>query len=141
MKLFFIVLIIFLFSVIGCQNNDYIVIDTKSDSCTVLELDPVFEQTVFSIKDIVDTTTIGFKYFDLKDVTGLRIKTRGYINGDFKIKTSLDGETLGKISVSNANIWTAGECRFSGKLSGTHALYLVFSGDGLGSLKSIEFLH
>ena len=58
MKLFFIVLIIFLFSVIGCQNNDYIVIDTKSDSCTVLELDPVFEQTVFSIKDIVDTMRV-----------------------------------------------------------------------------------
>ena len=92
------------------------------------------------IKDIVDTTTIGFKYFDLKNVTGLRIKTRGYINGDFEVKTSLDGETLGKITVQNENIWTSGECRFPA-LNGTYPLYLVFTGSGAGSLKSIEFLH
>ncbi|SFU93139.1 carboxylesterase family protein [Butyrivibrio sp. INlla21] len=93
------------------------------------------------IKAIVDTTTIGFKYFDLKDVTGLRIKTRGYFKGDFEVRTSLTGDPLGKIPVDFTNIWASGECRFAGKLSGTHALYLVFKGTGEGSLKSIEFLH
>ena len=47
-----------LFSVIGCQNIDYIAIDTKSDNCKVLDLDPVFNQYVFSIKDIVDTIKV-----------------------------------------------------------------------------------
>lgn len=58
MKNTIIILIAFLFSVISCQNNDYIVIDTKSDSCTVLDLDPVFGQAVLSVKDIVDTMRV-----------------------------------------------------------------------------------
>lgn len=92
------------------------------------------------IKDIVDSTTIGFKYFDLKNVTRLRIKTRGYFKGDFEVRTSLKDEPLGKISVDFTNPWVIGECHFPA-ISGTNALYLTFKGDGTGSLKSIEFLH
>ncbi len=92
------------------------------------------------IKDIVDSTTIGFKYFDLKNVTGLRIKTRGYFKGDFEVRTSLKDEPLGKIFVDFTNPWVIGECHFPA-ISGTNALYLTFKGDGTGSLKSIEFLH
>ena len=92
------------------------------------------------IKDIVDSTTIGFKYFDLHDVTGLRIKTRGYFKGDFEVNTSLDSAPLGKISVDFTNHWAPGECTFPA-LTGTHALYLTFNGTGAGSLHSIEFLH
>ncbi len=48
----------FLFTVISCQNIDYIAINAKSDSCKFLELDPVFESVFFSINDIVDTMIV-----------------------------------------------------------------------------------
>jgi carboxylesterase type B len=92
------------------------------------------------IKSIVDGTTIGFKYFELKNVTGLRIKTRAYFNGDFEIRTSLDGEVLGKIHGDNANVWQTGECTLP-SLTGTYPLYLTYKGTGSCSLASIEFLH
>ncbi len=92
------------------------------------------------IKDIREGTTVGFKYFELKDVTGLKIKTRGYSNGKFEIRTSFDGNVLGTINTEYTNIWTEGECSF-GKVSGNLPLYLTFTGQGNVSLKSIEFLH
>ncbi|MCR4902315.1 MAG: carboxylesterase family protein [Butyrivibrio sp.] len=93
------------------------------------------------IKDIVDGTTIGFKYFDLKNVTGLRIKTRAYFHGSFEVKTSLNGEILGEIKpIDSSNIWTSHECRFE-SVNGICPLYLTYKGSGNCSLKSIEFLH
>ncbi len=93
------------------------------------------------IKDIVNGTTIGYKYFDMKEATGLRIKTRAYYNGSFEIKTSLDGEVLGKIDGIGSNIWETFECKFDKKVTGVNALYLVYHGTGTPSLKSIELLH
>ncbi len=93
------------------------------------------------IRSIVNGTTIGFKYFDVKEATGLRIKTRAYYNGKFEVRTSLDGEVLGTISGQGSNIWESFECKFNEKLSGTHALYLRYTGTGNCSLASIEFLH
>ena len=93
------------------------------------------------IKAIVDGTTIGFKYFDVKGATGLRIKTRAYFDGDFEVRTSLDGEVLGKIHGVNSNMWESNECTFDAPLTGVHALYLTYCGTGTASLKSIEFLH
>ena len=92
------------------------------------------------IKDIVDGTTIGFKYFEFDMLTGLRIKTRAYFTGSFEILTELDGKPLGKIDAIGSNIWTAHECKFDA-VSGTHALYLRYTGTGNCSLLSVEFLH
>ncbi len=93
------------------------------------------------IKAIVDGTTIGFKYFDVKEATGLRIKTRAYYDGVFEVRTSLDSEVIGTIKGIGSNIWKEHECEFATKLTGTHALYLTYKGSGNCSLKSIEFLH
>jgi carboxylesterase type B len=93
------------------------------------------------IKGIVDGTTIGFKYFDVRDAAGLRIKTRAYHNGTFKVMTALDGEVIGTISTDGSNIWEIHECEFKTKLTGVHALYLRYEGSGNCSLKSIEYLH
>lgn len=84
--------------------------------------------------------TIGYKYFDCKAVKGLRIWTRGYFDGDFEIRNSYSGEVLGKITVSNGNIWTA----YEGTLDipdGKNALFLTFTGTGQGCLKQFELLH
>ena len=92
------------------------------------------------IKGITDGTTIGFKYFDLKNVKGLRIKTRAYFDGHFEIKTDLSKEPLALLTAIGSNIWTAHECRFDA-VSGQNPLYLIYKGSGSCSLKSIEFLH
>jgi carboxylesterase type B len=93
------------------------------------------------IKGITDGTTIGFKYFDFNEATGLRIKTRAYFDGSFEVRTSLDGEVIGSIKGVGSNIWEPWECEFRNKVSGRHALYLRYNGTGNCSLASIEILH
>ena len=53
-----ITLIILICSIVSCQHIDYVAIDTKSDSCKVLNLDPVFESKTFSLYDLIDTIKI-----------------------------------------------------------------------------------
>ena len=95
------------------------------------------------IRGITNGTTIGFKYFDCRGVTGLTIRTRAYAHGDFEVRSSYEGAVLGRIHVEGTNIWTAGECRFApgAFADGTQPLYLTFRGTGTASLKSFEFLH
>ncbi|MCR4791520.1 MAG: family 43 glycosylhydrolase [Lachnospiraceae bacterium] len=93
------------------------------------------------IKAIRDNTTVGFKYFDMKDVTGLKIKTRAYYHGKFEIRTSYEGEVIGEISGESSNIWVEGSCTFDSKISGVLPLYLTYKGSGTPSLKTIEFMH
>ncbi len=50
-------LIIF-FLVIGCQHIDYVVIDSKSDSSKVLNLDQIFEYQPYTINDLIDTINV-----------------------------------------------------------------------------------
>lgn len=92
------------------------------------------------VRDIYDNTTVGFKYFNLVGVKGLRIVTRGYGKGDFEIKTSLDGEPLAKISCDFCTAWTEGKAEFTIE-DGVYPLYLTFKGMGNPSLKCFEFLH
>ena len=92
------------------------------------------------IRQITPDTHIGYKYFDMKDVKGINIWTRGYFNGTCQVKTSIDGEVLGEIQISSSNIWTKGTCEFD-KLSGVNALYFAFKGSGSCSFKSFEFIH
>ena len=53
-----IILIILICSFVSCQHIDNVVIDTKSDSCKVLNLDPIFESKTFSLNDLIDTIKI-----------------------------------------------------------------------------------
>ena len=92
------------------------------------------------IRCIGDSTTIGFKYFNLKGVKGLRITTRGYGQGEFEIRTSIGGEVLGKIPVRFCTAWEDGKAEFTIP-DGTYPLYLTFKGGGTPSLLSFEFLH
>ena len=92
------------------------------------------------IRDISDKTTIGFKYFDLKGIKGLKITTRGYGKGEFEIRTSLGGELLGSINVEFCTVWEDGQAEFT-LPDGVYPLYLTFKGAGSTSLLSFEFLH
>lgn len=92
------------------------------------------------IRQLCNNSTAGFKYFDMKNVTGVSIKTRGYFNGKVQVKTRWDGDIIGEIDVNSQNIWTTGTCSFD-PVSGVNALYLTFAGSGCCSLKSFELLH
>lgn len=99
---------------------------------------PLEEKDTSYIVGIVPGTTIGFKYFDFKDVRRIGIRTRTYIHGDFEVRTSIDGEVLGRITVDSSNFW---EDYFADiKIpDGVGALYLKFVGSGCGQLKTIIF--
>ncbi len=92
------------------------------------------------IKKMYNGATAGFKYFDMKKVLGVKIKTRGYFNGKAEIRTKWDGEVLGEIALENSNVWAEGICRFE-PVSGVNALFITFKGNGSCSLKSFELLH
>ncbi len=91
------------------------------------------------IANITDGAVIGFKYFDFKDVKSIKIKTRGYCNGEFEVKTSFSGEIIGKISVISGNIWTD----FSADITipdGVSPLYFTYKGSGNPSLASFTLI-
>ncbi len=87
------------------------------------------------IGNMSNSATAGFKYFDFKNVTKISIKTRGYGNGDFEIRTKWDGEVLAKITLEYTNIWTT----YSTNIAipdGVGSLYLTYTGGGNVSLAS-----
>lgn len=88
------------------------------------------------IMNIQNGCTIGFKYFDMQNVTKISVTTRAYAGGHFEVKTAWDGEVLATIPLRNANVWT----EFSTDVKipdGVHALYLTFRGFNTPQLKSI----
>ena len=92
------------------------------------------------VTHICDGVTAGFKYFDMKDVTGIRIWTRGYYDGTVEVRNTLDGPVKGRIEGHGSNVWTAHKCSFEPQ-SGVLALYLTYRGEGTFSLRSFELLH
>jgi hypothetical protein len=92
------------------------------------------EETGF-VTNISDSSGVGFKYFDCKGITKVKVKTRGYNPGVFEVKTSWDGETLGNIPVKDTNIWK----EFSADITipdGINAIYLIYKGTGAATLGS-----
>ena len=78
--------------------------------------------------NIHNTVTIGFKYFDCKDVKEIAIWARCYCNGVFEVRTAWDGEVLAEIPVISSNIWE--EYTAPVELNGVHALYFTYKGTG-----------
>jgi len=92
------------------------------------------EETGF-VTNIHDNYGIGFKYFNCNKITKVKIKTRGYNRGAFEVKTSLDGELLGRIEIEFSNIWK----EFSADISipdGIKALYFIYRGSGSATIGS-----
>ena len=89
---------------------------------------------------IVDGTTVGFKYFDMKNIHQISIDVRGYIKGSFEVKTAWDGKVLAQIPVEYTNVWK----HYSTPVDmpdGVQALYFTFKGEGKGSLKGFYLEH
>lgn len=91
------------------------------------------------ILNMRDSATAGFKYFDCRGVKKVSIKVRGYCRGAFEVKTSWDGEPLGRIPVDFSNIWK----EYTADIAipdGVHALYFTYRGTGSAALKSFTLI-
>lgn len=76
----------------------------------------------------------GFKYFDCRGVKAITIRTRGYARGPVAIKTSWDGEPLGRITLPDSStIWMEYTVPIAIP-DGVQALYFAFEGTGTLSL-------
>ena len=87
------------------------------------------------IANIQDTATAGFKYFDCRGITAIRIRTRGYADGVFEVKTAWDGEVLARLKIEYSNVWE----EYTAPVQipdGRQAIYLTYRGGGNASLLS-----
>ena len=87
------------------------------------------------IVNIQDTATVGFKYFNCRDVRKVSITTRAYCNGIFEVRTAWGGEVLAELKVHSSNVWETYTVPFS-VADGVHALYFTYRGTGTPQLKS-----
>ncbi len=93
------------------------------------------DKEVGYIANMKDSATAGFKYFDCKDIKKVTVKARGYCTGRLELKTAWDGEPLGSIELSFANIWT----EFSSDIKipdGVQSLYFTYRGEGSANFAS-----
>ncbi len=93
------------------------------------------DEEIGFIANMKASATAGFKYYDCKGVKKVKIKVRGYCQGDFEVKTAWDGPALGKIQVGFTNVWK----EYSAAIAipdGIQALYFTFTGQGSASLAS-----
>lgn len=87
------------------------------------------------VANMREGATVGFKYFDFENIKHISIKTRGYADGRFEVKTSWNGEVIGEIPVKYTNIWTENSIDINIP-DGIHALYFTFKGSGHASFLS-----
>ncbi len=90
------------------------------------------------IVNITNDATIGFKYFEFKNVNKITITTRGYFYGVYEVRTKWDGPVLGIIKTDSSNFWE----QYSADIKipdGIDSLYLTFNGGGNGQLRDITF--
>ena len=92
------------------------------------------------VYNIVNNTTLGFKYFDIKNVKEIELKVFGYGKGDFEVRTSPDGPVLGRLTVDFSTVWETyrAACQIP---DGVTAIYLKYTGFGNMGLKSFRFIH
>lgn len=93
------------------------------------------DEEIGYIANMQDSATAGFKYFQCDGVQRVKIKVRGYANGNFEIRTAWDGPSLGSIPVEFTNVWTT----YTADIAipdGVQALYFTYKGMGSASLAS-----
>jgi len=91
------------------------------------------------IANMKDGATVGFKYFDCRDVKRMAVTTKGYGDGEMEIRTSLDGDVCGKVSLDQDNVWVRRE--FDVDIpDGVNDLYITYRGGANCSLREFEFI-
>ena len=88
---------------------------------------------------VVPNSTVGFKHLDCRGVKKITLTTRGWANGEWHVRTELDGPVLAKVLTRRSAYWR----EWSAPLElpdGVHAVYLTYCGTrsrcGFPELKS-----
>ena len=88
---------------------------------------------------IIDGTTLGYKYFDLRGLKEIRFLIHGYTNGRIEIRTVWNGEAVGAVETRSVNNWS----EFTAAVQipdGIHALYFTYRGTGSFAMKEFELI-
>lgn len=127
---------------IACHLTDP---TTKAD---IDYFDPIMAQQVrvteqqsrVYITGIKDQTVIGYKYFDFKDANTILAELKGQFKGQVAVALDPDGtEIIGTAALSlAAEQWSSLPISVSAA-EGTHALYFIFTGEGMCEFKSFTF--
>ncbi|MCL2079180.1 MAG: family 43 glycosylhydrolase [Oscillospiraceae bacterium] len=91
------------------------------------------DEQIGFVTNITDSTGVGFKYFDCKNIKRITLKTRGYNTGVFEVRISLNGEPLASVPIVSSNIWA----EFSADIAipdGIWPLYFVYKGNNAATL-------
>ena len=81
------------------------------------------------IANMRSSATAGFRYFDMKGLKSVTIRTKGYARGKMEIRTAWDGEPGAEVPVGYANVWHDEKTAVSIP-DGLTSLYFTFVGDG-----------
>ena len=89
------------------------------------------------VTNLVDGATVGFKYFDCRNVTKIDLTLIGYMDGCFEIRTNPNEEPVAVIPVSECNVWKTftGDCVIP---DGVHAIYITHRGGRIPTLGSFR---
>ena len=110
----------------------------SNESARVIQDGKDGDQELGYIANIKNNTTIGFKYFEFKNLKKITITTRAYFYGVYEVRTKWDGPVVATIDTLSSNFWE----EYSADISipdGVNALFLTFKGSGVGQLKSVKF--
>ena len=88
------------------------------------------EQENAYIADIIDSTVIGYKYFNLQDLKKITVRTRAYGRGEFQVRTGTEGTIFCTIPINSANVWTNFSAPVKNIPSGIQPLYFTYKGAG-----------
>ncbi|MCR5421225.1 MAG: family 43 glycosylhydrolase [Lachnospiraceae bacterium] len=96
------------------------------------------------ISNIRDSAVLGFKYFDIRNIKGIAIRTKGYGNGSIEIYASEKDRPecrrhLGGIPVASCNVYRRNEIKVNLK-DGIYALYFIYRGDSNLNLLDFELV-
>lgn len=91
------------------------------------------------VHNVTENSGIGFKYFEFNGVKKVRVFARGYGMGFIEIRTSMDGEVLGKAQVHHTNHWQVYDIDASIP-DGVSPLYITYSGGGSIEIQEFELV-
>ena len=96
------------------------------------------ENNTRMIRDIKDHTLIGYKYFAFSDLCEVLLTVRGSGSGTVEVRTEPDSPVLGSTQITPSDDWHTVSIGVQ-PLSGVHALYLTYTGEGLIDLLELSF--
>lgn len=115
---------------IGWMSDDNPIITQEGDDG---------DENLGYITNMKDGATAGFKYFDCKGVKKIAVTTKGYGDGVIEIRTQLDGDICGSISLEQDNVWVRREAEVNIP-DGVHDLYITYRGGANCGLREFEFI-